>query len=256
MDLSEINEHTAETLTRVLISGVSGRMGSMSAEAIKVDSALELAGGTGSGDNLYDAIARNRPDVVLDFTIPQSVFENAKTIISAGIHPVIGTSGLTRSQIEALRELCAKQGLGGLVVPNFAISAVLMMKFASEAARHLPNVEIVELHHDAKVDAPSGTAIRTSELIAASKGGTGSGAATGEDQSPSRGDLLNGVPIHAVRLPGFIAHQEVIFGGKGQALTIRQDSFSRESFADGIRIACKKVGTLQELRCGLEHVLS
>jgi 4-hydroxy-tetrahydrodipicolinate reductase len=241
--------------TRVLINGISGRMGSMSAEAIKADNDLEFAGGVGSGDNLSDAIARNKPDVVLDFTTPKSVFENAKTIISAGINPVIGTSGLAGSQIETLQELCAKQALGGLIVPNFAISAVLMMKFASEAARHLPNVEIVELHHDAKVDAPSGTAIRTSELIAASRRKSKSESNTGENQPPSRGDLLNGIPIHAVRLPGFIAHQEVIFGGKGQALTIRQDSFSRESFADGILIACKKVSKLQQLHYGLEHIL-
>lgn len=242
--------------TRILINGIAGRMGSISSEAIKTDKDLEFAGGVGSNDNLYDAIVRNQPDVVLDFTTPKSVFENAKTIISAGVHPVIGTSGITGTQIETLREFCAMQELGGLIVPNFAISAVLMMKFASEAARYLPNVEIVELHHNAKADAPSGTAIRTSELIAASRSQTKFETDIGDNPSPYRGDSLHGIPIHAVRLPGFIAHQEVIFGGKGQALTIRQDSFSRESFVDGIRIACKEVSKLHQLHYGLEHVLS
>lgn len=211
--------------TRILINGIEGCMGSMSSEAIKTDKDLQFAGGIGSNDNLTDAITQNKPDVVLDFTTPKSVFENARTIISAGVHSVIGTSGLAGTQIETLQELCAKQELGGLIVPNFAISAVLMMKFASEAARHLPNVEIVELHHNGKVDAPSGTAIRTAELIAASRSQTIFESDVKDNPSPYLGDSHNGVPIHSVRLPGFVAHQEVIFGGKGQALTIRQDSF-------------------------------
>jgi 4-hydroxy-tetrahydrodipicolinate reductase len=242
-------------ITRVLITGIAGRMGTVSAEAIKADNDLEFAGGVDIDDDLSDAIGQNKPDVVLEFTTPMSVFENAKIIISAGIHPVIGASGLTASQIEILQALCAEQKLGGLVVPNFAVSAVLMMKFANEAARHLPNVEIIELHHDAKVDAPSATAIRTSEMIAASKVQAESGPNAGENHPPSRGDFINGIPIHAVRLPGLVAHQKVIFGGTGQALTIRQDSFSRESFVDGICIACKKVSKLKQLHCGLEHVL-
>ncbi|MDY6842694.1 MAG: 4-hydroxy-tetrahydrodipicolinate reductase [Thermodesulfobacteriota bacterium] len=240
---------------RVLVNGIAGRMGSLSAEAIRADDDLELAGGVDIGGNLSAAIAEFTPNIVIDFTTPKSVFENAKTIIAAGVHPVIGTSGISTSQIEVLQAHCAKRGLGGLIVPNFAISAVLMMKFAREAARYFPNVEIVELHHDAKVDAPSGTAIRTAELIAESRSQFTSTTASSSGNSSSRGSLCEGIPIHAVRLPGFVAHQEVIFGGNGQALTIRQDSFSRESFAAGICLACRKVGKLQQLYYGLEHIL-
>jgi 4-hydroxy-tetrahydrodipicolinate reductase len=166
------------------------------------------------------------PDVLVDFTIPSTVLANAREAIAAGVHVVIGTTGF---DIEELREL---SGANAFVAPNFAIGAVLMMQFAAQAAKHMAKAEIIELHHDSKVDAPSGTAARTAELMG--------------------GD----VPIHSVRLPGLVAHQEVILGDLGQTLSIRHDSTDRESFMPGVLLAIRRVGTLSESPVvGLEHLL-
>ena len=201
---------------------------------------------------MKDAGAR----VVVDFTHPGCALANAEAIIGAGAHPVIGTTGFSPEQIVTLQQQCEALGLGGLIAPNFAIGAVLMMRFAAEAARHLPHVEIIELHHDAKAEAPSGTAIKTAELIAAARPQAPTPKVQSRERSPGAlGARGYPVPIHSVRLPGHVAHQEVILGGLGESLRIRHDSISRESFMPGVVLAIKRVPTLKQLFYGLEHLL-
>jgi 4-hydroxy-tetrahydrodipicolinate reductase len=211
---------------RVAVAGAAGRMGQAVVAAVQGADDLELTGradpalGVALADVLGDA------DVVVDFTRPDTALANALACVAAGVHVVIGTTGF---DIEPLREA---EGANVFVAPNFAISAVLMMRFAAEASHHMAKAEIIELHHDGKLDAPSGTAARTAELM--------------------DGD----VPIHSVRLPGLVAHQEVIFGDVGQTLTIRQDSLTRESFMPGVLIAVRRVPDLAESPVvGLEHLL-
>ena len=211
---------------RVAVAGAAGRMGQAVVAAVEGADDLELTGradpalGTTVADVLADA------DVVVDFTRPDTALDNALTCVAAGVHVVIGTTGF---DVEALR---SAKGANVFVAPNFAISAVLMMRFAAEASQHMAKAEIVELHHDGKLDAPSGTAARTAQLM--------------------HGD----VPIHSVRLPGLVAHQEVILGDVGQTLTIRQDSLTRESFMPGVLLAVRRVPQLTESPLvGLEHLL-
>jgi 4-hydroxy-tetrahydrodipicolinate reductase len=211
---------------RVAVAGAAGRMGQAVVAAVEGAGDLVLTGqadpalGTRLVDVLDDA------DVVVDFTQPDTALENALACVAAGVHVVIGTTGFDPA---ALRDA---RGANVFIAPNFAIGAVLMMRFAAEASRHMAKAEIVELHHDRKVDAPSGTAARTAELM--------------------QGD----VPIHSVRLPGLVAHQEVILGDVGQTLTIRHDSIDRTSFMPGVLLAVRRVGSLTESPVvGLEHLL-
>jgi 4-hydroxy-tetrahydrodipicolinate reductase len=210
----------------VAVAGAAGRMGQAVVAAVEGADDMRLTGkadpalGTTLADVLADA------DVVVDFTRPDTALANALQCVAAGVHVVIGTTGF---DIDALRDA---RGANVFVAPNFAISAVLMMRFAAEASRHMAKAEIIELHHDTKIDAPSGTAARTAALM--------------------EGD----VPIHSVRLPGLVAHQEVILGDVGQSLTIRQDSYARESFMPGVLLAVRRVGELDESPLvGLEHLL-
>jgi 4-hydroxy-tetrahydrodipicolinate reductase len=192
------------------------------------------------GVSVADALADGRPDVMVDFTIPATAVANARLAVAAGVHVVLGTTGFA---IDELREVASGAGGGAkiFVAPNFAIGAVLMMKFAAEAARHMAKAEIIELHHDRKLDKPSGTAARTAELMVAARDG---------EQAERE------IPIHSVRLPGLVAHQEVILGDVGQTLTIRHDSIDRESFMPGVLLAVRKVGDLTESPVvGLEHLL-
>ncbi|MBW3609054.1 MAG: 4-hydroxy-tetrahydrodipicolinate reductase [Actinobacteria bacterium] len=216
-------------MIRVAVAGAAGRMGQAVVAAVEGADDMQLTGradpslGTTLADVLGDA------DVVVDFTQPDSALANALECVQAGVHVVIGTTGFDD---EPLSELGPDAAANVFIAPNFAISAVLMMRFAAEASRHMAKAEIIELHHDAKLDAPSGTAARTAQLM------------EGE------------VPIHSVRLPGLVAHQEVILGDVGQALTIRQDSFARESFMPGVLLAVRRVGALDESPVvGLEHLL-
>lgn len=223
----------------VAVAGAAGRMGATVCEAVDAAEGLELAGradpslGTEIGDFLGEA------DVVVDFTVPDQALPNAHKCLHAGVSVVIGTTGF---DLEKLGECASDHWNGGeggraFVAPNFAIGAVLMMEIGQRVAEFMPEVEIVELHHDRKLDAPSGTAARTAELL------TGAGAHVHE-------------PIHSVRLPGLVAHQELIFGGEGQTLTIRHDSIDRSSFMPGVVLACRRVGTLPEpLTVGLEAIL-
>ena len=181
---------------------------------------------------------------------------NLRVALQHKVRPVVGTTGLGAKEHEEIRGLCTVHQTGALISPNFAIGAILMMKIAQEAAKLLPHVEIIELHHDQKLDAPSGTALRTAELIAGVRGQMRQGHPDEvEKLSGARGAQFAGIPIHSVRLPGYVAHQEVIFGGMGQTLSIRHDSISRESFMPGVVLACKRVLALDGLVIGLEKVM-
>jgi 4-hydroxy-tetrahydrodipicolinate reductase len=185
---------------------------------------------------LDEAIEEGRPEVVVDFSVPGVVFENAMLCLERGVHVVVGTTGMKDEQVGELDAAAARSRANCFIAPNFAIGAVLLMEASKLVANHMPDCEIVELHHDQKLDAPSGTAKRTAGLIAAVTG---------------RGEP----PIHSVRLPGLVAHQEVIFGGLGQTLTIRHDSIARESFMPGVLLAVRKIGDLDGLVVGLENLL-
>jgi len=241
---------------RVLVNGAKGRMGSQIVQSVRADAELELAGVADLGDDLRRMIRDTRAQVVVDFTTPSAAFSNASAIVEAGVHPVVGTTGFKPAEIQTLRERCLELKLGGLIAPNFALGAVLMMRFAAEAARYLPYVEIVELHHDGKAEAPSGTAIKTAEMIQAARPQAPKLQVESKELAPgARGAKAWVVPIHSVRLPGHVAHQEVILGGLGETLRIRHDTISRESFMPGVLLGIKKVVGLTELVYGLEHVL-
>jgi len=241
---------------RVLVNGSQGRMGQEAVQAITDAQDLTLVGQTTQGDDLVSAIQSTRAQVVVDFTSADTVFANSKTIIEANTHPVIGTSGLLPAQVEELQRWCADKQLGGLIAPNFSIGAVLMMKYAQDAARYLGQVEIIELHHAGKQDSPSGTSMKTAEMIAETRCQQEIPATPQHETIPgARGAIHQGVPIHAVRLPGLVAHQTVVFGGDSETLTLRHDSLHRRSFMPGVCLACRQVVGLKELVYGLEHIL-
>lgn len=223
---------------KVLVSGSAGKMGSESVKAVSKDPALELVGQVSYSSELSTAIKSSGAQVVIDFTHPDVAVSNTKLILEAGARPVIGTTGFKPSDIEELKKLAKVKNLGGLIAPNFSIGAVLMMRFSAEAAQYFSKAEIIERHHDAKVDAPSGTAIKTAEMM-----------------TQNINSNLKNIPIHSVRLPGYVADQEVIFGGVGQRLRIIHESINREAFMPGVVLACKKVMTINELVYGLEHLL-
>ena len=230
-------------------------MGKESVKAVSEDPDLDLVAQTDLGDNLPGEISQTKAQVVVDFTTAAAAMKNADCIIESGARPVIGTSGLLPEQVAELQKLCNKQNLGGIIVPNFAIGAVLMMKYSQDAAKYFPHVEVIEMHHDLKADAPSGTAIKTANLLAESRGSAPPTLDEEEILSGARGANAEDIRIHSVRLPGLVAHQEVIFGGQSQTLTIRHDSIHRDSFMPGVCLACKKVMDLNELVYGLEHML-
>jgi len=205
-----------------------------------------------SGD-LREAIGATAPDVMVDFTQPASAFGNTVFALEHGIHAVVGTTGMSAGELEELERLAAKARANLLIAPNFAMGAVLMMVFARQAAQYFPDCEIIELHHDRKLDAPSGTSLRTAAMIAETREGPGPGKGA---QPPSRGLEAHGIRVHSVRLPGLIAHQEVIFGSAGQSLTIRHDSYDRNSFMPGVIYAVRNIGAHAGMTVGLEKWLS
>jgi 4-hydroxy-tetrahydrodipicolinate reductase len=206
---------------------------------------------------LPSLIAAARPAVLVDFTRADAAVANAATALRHRVSPVVGTTGFSEAHVAELHLLAAQAGVGAFIAPNFAIGAVLMMIFARQAARHLPEVEIIELHHAGKVDAPSGTAMRTARLILENRGPRTLARPPREEfqLEAARGGDLEGIRIHSVRLPGYVAHQEVIFGGQGQTLTIRHDSTDRTSFMPGVLLAVKRVRSLPGLVVGLENLL-
>jgi 4-hydroxy-tetrahydrodipicolinate reductase len=206
--------------------------------------------------NLAEALKICKPQVLVDFTQPESVGENIKLAIEHGVRPVVGTTGLNEGVIQEIKALCERKSIGCLIAPNFAIGAVLMIKLAVQVAKYMPNVEIIELHHDQKLDAPSGTALKTAQAIAQVRESFRQGHFNEEEKiSGARGGDYEGMRIHSIRLPGYIAHQEVIFGGLGQTLTIRHDSISRESFMPGVIMGINRIIQASELIQGLENIL-
>jgi 4-hydroxy-tetrahydrodipicolinate reductase len=242
-------------MIRVLVNGALGKMGSEAAKAINNTDGLALVAEAKRGDDLAALIAESGAEVVVDFTNAATVFENASQIIAAGVYPVIGTTGLLPEQINALKQQCDAKKLGGIIAPNFSIGALLLLRYAEDCVRYFPHVEIIEMHHEQKIDAPSGTALHTAAKMAAVKAEIVANPKEKELFSGARGARYQGIPIHSIRLPGLMAHEEVIFGGLGQTLTLRHDAQSRAAFMPGVCLACKKVTELQTLIYGLEHIL-
>ena len=237
--------------TRVAVLGAAGRMGSVTCDAVEADPDLELVARVSSGDSL-EVVLDAGADVAVEFTTPASVAANTRWLLERGVHAVVGATGLRDEDLASLRELVGPANC--LVAPNFAIGAVLLMRLATEVARYLPQVEITELHHDRKVDAPSGTALRTARLIAEARGDVRP-EVPGPAGHPARGLLVEGVPIHSVRLPGVVASEEVVFGGQGQTLTLRHDSIDRSSFMPGVLLAVHRIAATPGLTVGLEALL-
>lgn len=240
----------------VLVSGAFGQMGQITTKAITAHPHLELVGQIGREYDLGKSIRDSKAEVVVDFTSPESVYENTLAIIEAGARPVIGTTGLTSPQIKDLQKRAAAKGLGGIIAPNFSLGAILMIKYAKEIVRYMPNVEIIELHHDGKADSPSGTALRSAEIISSAGIEVNPVKKSSHETIPgARGANYHGIPIHAVRLPGLLAHEQIIFGNTGETLTLRHDSIDRECFMPGVCFACEKVMQLDQLIYGLEEIL-
>ncbi|WP_133130681.1 4-hydroxy-tetrahydrodipicolinate reductase [Legionella yabuuchiae] len=242
--------------TRVIVNGSSGKMGSMACETIQNHPEFELVRALGSQDNLSQEITATNAEVVIDLTRADCVFENSLTIIEHGAHPVIGTSGLIDDEIIRLKALCEQKKLGGIIVPNFSIGAVLMMQFAAKAAHFFNEVEIIEAHHQQKLDAPSGTALKTAEMIAANRSNRKNALPLKELVEGARGGKHRDVNIHSLRLPGVLAKQEVIFGSQGETLTLCHNSIDRSCFMPGVVLACQRVTSLDSLYYGLEHLLN
>jgi 4-hydroxy-tetrahydrodipicolinate reductase len=240
-------------MTRVAVLGAAGRMGSEVVRAVEAAGDLELA----AAYDVDDAIDLAGVDVAVDFTHPDSVMGNLRACVDAGVHAVVGTTGFDDKRLDEVRGwLSAAPSVGIVVAPNFGVAAVLMMQFAAQAARFFESVEIIELHHPRKVDAPSGTALRTAELVAAArKGMPAMPDATTTSLEGARGSDVRGVRVHAVRLDGLVAHQEVLLGGHGETLTIRHDSYDRASFMPGVMLAIRSVASRPGLTVGLESLL-
>jgi 4-hydroxy-tetrahydrodipicolinate reductase len=240
-------------MINVGVIGARGRMGSEVCRAVESADDMTLVAGVDVGD---DRAPLRDADVVVDFTSPDSVMDNLRWCIDAHLHCVVGTTGFDDGRLREVEALLTDHpSVGVIVAPNFGIAAVLMMRFASEAAPYFDSVEIVELHHPNKVDAPSGTARRTAELIAEARGNKVSPDATTQALDGARGADVDGVRVHAVRLAGLVAHQEVLLGGHGEALTIRHDSLSRESFMPGVLLAIRAVVERHGLTVGIDELL-
>jgi 4-hydroxy-tetrahydrodipicolinate reductase len=263
-------------MVRVAVLGACGKMGRETVKAVTEAPDMCVVGACDvvcTVSTLADAIGiqgldipieadfskmleESKPEVVVDFAKP-FVIENTKIAMKLGVIPIIGTTGQTAEELEEIEKLAQTTGTTAMVIPNFAIGAVLMMKFAAEAAKYMPDVEIIELHHDRKADAPSGTSIKTAEMIDSARKAAGVEASVpaGSLDDPARGERRNGIHIHSVRLPGLVAHQEVIFGGQGQILTIRHDSFDRTSFMPGVLLAIRHAARTKGFIYGLDKLL-
>ncbi len=262
---------------RVAIAGARGKMGKEAVHTVMNNPEMELVaafdyknvGTTLADTNLFPAdfsipiftdleeLSRmTKPDVLVDLTTPEFVYEHTKQALALHIRPVVGTTGFSDEQLEELKALAISTKTGCIIAPNFAVGAVLMMKFAEQAAKYLPDIEIIEMHHDQKLDAPSGTAIKTAHLISQDRPIHPQGHQREKEiLTGARGADYDGMRIHSVRLPGLVAHQQVLLGGEGQLLTIRHDSFNRGSFMSGVVLSIKTVMEKEELIYGLEHII-
>lgn len=243
---------------RVAVLGARGRIGSEAVRAVEAADDLELVAALGRGDTL-ETLVDTGAQAVVELTTPASVMENLDFCIRHGIHAVVGTTGWTEDRLAQLNTwLSGSPETGVLIAPNFSIGAVLTMKFAQQAARYFESVEVIELHHPNKVDAPSGSATRTAQLIAEARREAGCGPqpdATTTALDGARGAEVDGIPVHSVRLRGLLAHQEVLLGGEGETLTIRHDSLHHSSFMPGILLGARRVATTPGLTFGLENFL-
>lgn len=252
--------------------GANGKMGKAMIDGVITEKDMQIVGavdidaigkeiasesGVFIEEDLEEMVKTKDPDIVIDFTSPAVIKQNIMKVLSLKKHIVVGTTGLSPEDLEEIDAEARKVGRVVFVAPNFALGAVLMMDFAARAAKYFPNVEVIELHHDQKKDAPSGTAIKTLEMMAAQREKVFQGQADEIEKIPgSRGGEYEGMRVHSVRLPGYVAHQEVIFGGKGQTLTIRHDSMSRESFVAGLLLSIRSIQDLNPgLVYGLENIL-
>ncbi|MEW6623224.1 MAG: 4-hydroxy-tetrahydrodipicolinate reductase [Bacillota bacterium] len=252
-----------EELIRVLVSGAAGKMGQEVIKMLYTSNDMELVAavdkkpinnlqdGVYVGNSLIDAIIKTKPRVMVDFTHPDSVLDNTLTAIRERVFVVVGTTGLMPEDLDKIHTAAEETSTGVLIAPNFALGAVLMMELSKQLARYFSEVEIIEMHNQLKADSPSGTALRTAEGICNNL----QKAPIIYDCSPARGQIINNIPIHSIRLPGLIAHQEVIFGAQGQTLSIRHDSYDRTSFMPGVALAIKTVLKQKGLIYGLENIL-
>lgn len=244
-------------MTRVAVLGALGRMGSLSAAAIESADGLELVARIDAGDTL-ESLVDSGAEVVIDFTSPDVVMSNIEWCVNHSLSMVVGTSGFDQERIDQVRALLGDKKSAVLIVPNFSIGAVLMMSFAQQAARHFDSAEIIEMHHPQKVDAPSGTAIRTAQLIAQARHDAALpdiADATLHDPGHARGSKVDGISVHSIRAEGFVASQEIIFGSAGESFTIRHDSHDRVSFMSGVIAATRSISGLTGVHIGLETVL-
>ena len=262
--------------TKIVIAGPRGRMGSEAIKLVERTEEYELVavvdhkhGGKKLNeldglstspvpiyDNMSVCLTEVKADVLIDLTTPEVGMNHTRTALELGVRPVVGTTGFTEENLKELEELCREKEIGCIIAPNFAVGAVLMMKFSQIAAKYFPDVEIIELHHDQKLDAPSGTAVKTAQMISEVRNEKTQGHPHEKETiQGARGANFDGMHIHSVRLPGLIAHQQVMFGADGQALTIRHDSYNRASFMSGVKLAVDTVKNVQTLIYGLENII-
>ncbi|WP_426998833.1 4-hydroxy-tetrahydrodipicolinate reductase [Pseudarthrobacter sp. N5] len=242
----------------VAVLGANGRMGAEAVKAVEAAADMKLVAALGRGDSL-EALLASGAECVVDLTVPESTEANVRFAVENGMHVVVGTTGWDAGRLSALETLLAGHPpIGVLVAPNFALGSVLASAFAAKASKYFESVEIIELHHPDKVDAPSGTAVRTAQLIAAERSGAGVPAspdATSSERAGARGCDVDGVRVHSVRLRGLVAHQEVLLGGPGEQLTLRHDSFDRASFMPGVLLGIRGVAAHPGLTVGLDGYL-
>ncbi|WP_025274060.1 4-hydroxy-tetrahydrodipicolinate reductase [Haloglycomyces albus] len=240
---------------RVGILGAHGRMGSTAVQAVNEAGDMELVAALGRDDELEE-LSRAEAEVVLDFTLPDVVMSNVKWCLDNGIRPVVGVSGFDAERIDRVRQWVDGAQSGAAIIPNFSIGAVLMMRFAAQAAPYFPSVEVIEAHHPRKIDAPSGTAAHTAERIAQARRGLPPAPdATERDEKGARGADIDGVPVHAIRSAGYVASQQVWFGGEGERLTLSHDSTDRQSFMPGVLLAIRRTAESPGLTVGLDEIL-
>jgi 4-hydroxy-tetrahydrodipicolinate reductase len=242
---------------KVAVAGYRGKVGSVLAAAFQSEQGIEFVGGVARGDDLATFLHEKRPRAMVDFTRPSEALHNALAAVAAGASPVVGTTGLSTADVDKLQTACKARGLGGIVAPNFAIGAVLMMHLADIAAPHFDAVEVIEMHHAAKLDAPSGTALGTARRLAARRGDKpfSHKKAEKETLAGTRGGEEGNVAVHSIRLPGFVADQEVIFGLPGQTLTITHRTTSREAYVPGVLLAIRRVTSEPRFYRGLDQLL-
>lgn len=261
---------------KVIVAGPRGRMGSEAVKLVHNTEHFELVAvidrkhnGENLGDlegfqgisapvfsDIQECFTNVQADVLIDLTTPEIGMYHTETALQYGIRPVVGTTGFTKEDLEKLDKLTKEKGLGCIIAPNFAIGAVLMMKFSQMVAKYFPDIEIIELHHDQKLDAPSGTSVKTADLISTVREAKIQGHPNEKETIPgARGANVDGMRIHSVRLPGLVAHQEVLFGSAGELLTVRHDSFNRQSFMTGVKLAVDSIMNIDVLVYGLENIM-